>query len=124
VARRGFTLIEVLVTILLVSVALVGAMHGLRALAAADIRARRADLLQALAQQKLEELRATEDPRTLDDRGDFSEQGHPEITWTLTVQPSGAENVDEVQVTATQGDYSQSLKELIYVPPLAGSAGQ
>lgn len=119
-ARRGFTLVEALVTILLVGLSLVGVMGGIRALTAADVKARTADLLQKLAAQKMDELSALADVQTTEDRGDFAEQGYPNITWTVEAQPSGAENVDEVTVTATQGQEEQSLTGLIYMRPVTG----
>ncbi len=109
---------------MLVVIAIVGVMQGMRALGAADVKAQHADLIQRLAREKLDELRATEDPNALDTKGDFTEQGHPEITWTLDSQPSGATNVNQLQITATEDNYSQTLTVLMYVPPTAGSTGQ
>ncbi|GAB4459650.1 MAG: hypothetical protein OHK0029_22480 [Armatimonadaceae bacterium] len=115
----GFTLIEVLVTIVLIVLALVGVLGGIRALNATDVKARDADLLQRLAQEKYNELTTVTDPRTTDDSGDFTEQGYPEITWTVEVEPSGAENVDQVTITTTRNDNnnSQTLTGLVFIPP-------
>ena len=123
--RSAFTLIEVLVTIVLVAVALTGVMGGIRALGAADVKARDADRLQRLAAQKMSELGSITDPRTTDASGDFSEQGFSDISWTIDVQPSGAENVDLVTVTVTRGGDAQALTGLVYVRPVAaaGDAG-
>lgn len=120
--RRGFTLIELLVTIMLVAVALVGVMGGLRALGQAELKARKADLLQRLAAQKMEEIGVVIDPRSGENGGDFSEQGYPDITWTMDVQPGTEADVDEVTVTATQGADSQSLTGLVFIRPVTGSA--
>lgn len=126
--RAAFTLIEVLVTVLLVSVALVAVMGGIRALGAADAKARDAELLQRLAARKMEELGAVEDPRTAEDSGDFEAAGHPEVEWTMTLEPSGAENVDQVTVTATKrgastaGGAEQSLTGLLFIRPVTGGA--
>lgn len=120
--RRGFTLIELLVTIMLVAVALVGVMGGLRALGQAELKARKADLLQRLAAQKMEEIGVVIDPRSGENGGDFSEQGYPDITWTMDVQPSTEADVDEVTVTATQGADSQSLTGLVFIRPVMGGA--
>jgi prepilin-type N-terminal cleavage/methylation domain-containing protein len=121
VGRRGFTLIELLVTIMLVAIALVGVMGGLRALSEADLKARKADLLQKLAAQKLEEIGVVIDPRSGENGGDFSEQGYPDITWTMDVQPGTEADVDQVTITATQGADSQSLTGLVFIRPTTGS---
>lgn len=117
---RGFTLVEVLVAVVLVAVALTGVMGGIRALGAADAKARDADLLQRLAAQKLSEMGAVTDPRTTEDSGDFAEQGYPDIEWTMTIEPSGAENVDKIAVTASRGNEEQTLTALVYIRPVTG----
>ena len=126
--KRGFTLVEVLVTTELVAVALVGVMGGIRALTAADVKARNVDLLQRLAAQKLSEMGVVTDPRSTEDNGDFADQGYSDILWTVDVQPSGTEDVDQVTVTASRGDDTQALTGLVYVRPLtetgAGGAAQ
>ena len=118
------TRVEVLVTVLLVSTALVGVMTGMRALGTTEVRARDADRLQHLAAQKMNELGVVGDLNAAEDNGDFTEQGYPEISWTMDVQPSGTENVDTVTVTVSQGDDEQSLTGLIYVRPVTGSTEQ
>ena len=122
-ARRGFTLIEVLVAILLVAVAVVAALKGIRALGDADQKAKRADMLQELALEKLNELEATESPNSFDTSGDFSDRNHPEITWSLDMEQSDTQNLDEATMKVTMGKDSQSLKELIYVPPTTSTTG-
>ncbi len=107
---------------MLVAVALVGVMGGLRALGQAELKARKADLLQRLAAQKMEEIGVVIDPRSGENGGDFSEQGYPDITWTMDVQPGTEADVDEVTVTATQGADSQSLTGLVFIRPVTGSA--
>ena len=121
--RRGFTLVEVLVALVLVAIALTGVMGGIRALGAADAKARGADLLQRLAAQKLSEMGAVTDPRTTEDSGDFTDQGYPDIEWTMTIEPSGAENVDRIAVTATRGNDEQTLMGLVFIRPITGGSG-
>jgi|GEM_PF-1494556 type II secretory pathway pseudopilin PulG len=115
----GFTLVEVLVTIVLVVVAVVGVFGGIRALTAADIKARDADLLQRLALEKFREFSSVTDPQTAEDTGDFTEQGYPNVNWSVEIEPSGAENIDQLTVTTTRSDgtNSQSLSGLVYTPP-------
>lgn len=118
----GFTLIEVLVVIVLVSLSLVAIMNALRAMGATDAHARDAELLQRLAALKMAEIGSVSDPRTMDDSGDFTEQGYPTIEWKMTEEPSGAENVDQVTITAERGNAQQSLVGLVFIRPVTTGA--
>ena len=117
---RGFTLIEVLVTIVLVSVAIVGVLGGIRSIGAANARARTADLLQRLASEKMNDIKLRSDPSSGSNGGDFSDRGYRDITWAVTVEASGPTNVDQVTVTATRGRASQALTALVFVRPAGG----
>lgn len=119
----GFTLIEMLVTTILVAVAIVGVLGAIRAISVADLRARDADLLQRLAVLKLNEFGPVTDPQTADNKGDFTDQGYPDVQWNLEVLPSGTENLDELTITVTRGDASQKLTGLLFVRPTTGSTG-
>ena len=56
---RGFTLVEVLVTVVLVSVAIVGVLGGIRTIQDTNAKARTAELLQRLATEKISGLETT-----------------------------------------------------------------
>jgi prepilin-type N-terminal cleavage/methylation domain-containing protein len=120
--RNAFTLVEVLVTTVLVSVAVVAVFGALRSLTRSEIRAREAELLQKLAVQKLSELGTVTDPKTSDNKGDFSEQGYADASWTLTIEPGRATDIDQATVTATRGDVEQTLVGLIFVRPTTTTA--
>ena len=121
--KRGFTLIEVLVTVVLVSVAVVGVLGGIRSIQAAGARARGADLMQRLVAEKVGDIRLLSDPSTGGNAGDFSDRGHAEITWIASVETTATTNVDKVTVTATRGGQSQALTTLVFVRPSGGSSG-
>lgn len=121
--RSGFTLIEMLVTVMLVSVAIVGVLGGIRAISAADLRAREADLLQRLAVLKLNEMGAVTDPQTSENKGDFTDQGYTDVSWVVEVVPSGTTNLDELTVTVTHGEATQALTGYLFVRPVTGSTG-
>jgi len=118
--KRGFTLIEVLVTVVLVSVAVVGVLGGVRSIQAAGARARGADLLQRLVAEKVGDIRLLSDPATGGTAGDFADRGHAEISWTASAETTAAANVDKVTVTATRGGESQTLTTLVFVRPSGG----
>lgn len=119
--KRGFTLIEVLVTVVLVSLAVVGVLGGIRSIQAAGARTRSADLLQRLVAEKAGDLKLQADPGAGASAGDFADRGHPDITWTLSAEATGTASLDKVTVTATQGSQEQALTMLIFVRP-AGQA--
>ncbi len=113
-------MIEVLVTIVLVSIAIVGVMGGIRAIGQASARSRTADLLQRLASEKMNDIRLLSDPSAGSNGGDFSDRGYGDITWSVTTEASGADNVDQVTVTASRGGASQALTTLMFVRPSGG----
>ncbi len=119
----GFTMIEVLVTIVLVTVAFVGVFRGLRALAAIEARTQTADLLQRLSAEKINDLTLLPDPGAGAKTGDFSDRGYPGIGWSAQVEASDAANVDKVTVTATRGSASQALSTLLFVRAPGGAPG-
>lgn len=123
--QRGFTLIEVLVTTVLVGVALAGAMTALGSLSKVEAAARNAELLQRLAVQKLAALRVEGDLRTAETSGDFSAEGYPDADWSLELQTTDDDNVEEATITATRGDSEQQLSEQVFFRPEAtGTTGQ
>ena len=121
--NRGFTLIEVLVTTVLVAVAVTGVLGGIRAIGVTEARAHSADLLQRLAAEKMNDLRLLPDPSEAPSAGDFSDRGSAEVTWKLEVEATDTTTVDQVTVTASRGLDSQSLTTLMFVPPTTGTAG-
>jgi prepilin-type N-terminal cleavage/methylation domain-containing protein len=121
--RRGFTLVEMLVTIVLVSVALVAVFQGIARISATEAKARQADLLQRLAYQKISELGSVTDPRTSDSSGDFTDQGYPDVSWSIDVETTGTTTVQQVTVTATRGNDEQKLTGMIYLRPLTSTGG-
>lgn len=120
--RRGFTLIEVLVTTVLVSVAVVSVLTAIRAIGNTDANARTADLLQRLAAEKMNELRVLPDPAASPGSGDFSDRGHGDVTWAVEVSNTAAEDVEEVTVTTSRGPESQSLSTMIYISSGTGGS--
>ena len=84
--RRGFTLIEVLATLLLLGIVLPVAMRGVSMSLAAASRARNMAEAASLADTKLNELVATQMWSTSGDSGDFGEQ-FPGYTWSSQATP-------------------------------------
>ena len=120
---RGFTLVEVLVTTVLVALAIVGVLTALRAVGVAETRVQTADLLQRLAAEKLNDLRLLPDPGQAAGGGDFSDRGYPDVTWKLAVEETDSDALVRVTVTASRAGASQDLTTLMYLRPSTGAAG-
>jgi len=119
--RRGFTLVEVLVTTALVAIAVVAGMGAIRAIGIADVKAHDADLLQRLASEKLNDVKILQDPTSSGTSGDFTDRGYSDVTWSLDDEATSVSNVDQLTVTATRGKNSESLTTLLYIPSSTGS---
>src|SRR5205807_1170343 len=104
-ARRGFTLIEVLATILLLGIVLPVIMRGISMCVATASITKHRDEATALADSKLNELVATESWQVGNLQGDFGPDW-PDYTWAAEVnawnqgQTLGA-NVTNIEVLAT-----------------------
>ncbi|MBV9852674.1 MAG: prepilin-type N-terminal cleavage/methylation domain-containing protein [Armatimonadetes bacterium] len=121
--NRGFTLIEVLVTTVLVGLAVVGVLTAIRAVGVTETRVQTADLLQRLAAEKLNDLRLLPDPGQAAAGGDFADRGYPDVTWELAVEQTDSDALVRVTVTASRAGASQELTTLMYLRPSTGAAG-
>jgi prepilin-type N-terminal cleavage/methylation domain-containing protein len=122
-SQSGFTIIEVLVTTVLVAVAVVATMGGIRSIMFAQTKAQSADLLQRLASEKLDDSRYLSSPDANGTSGDFSDRGYPDVSWNMQVQAAGVTDLDQVSVTATRGNDSQMLTTMMYVAPATTTTG-
>jgi prepilin-type N-terminal cleavage/methylation domain-containing protein len=121
--RRGFTLVEVLATLVLMAIVLPVAMRGISmALRAASVSKHTSEAA-ALAQAKLNEL-VTDQTSTgaLNGSGDFGAD-HPEYTWTCisTQRDYGLTQLD-LRVSWKEGGLNERFVDLstFYIP--AGSS--
>jgi prepilin-type N-terminal cleavage/methylation domain-containing protein len=113
----GFTLVEVMVASLLIAIAVTGVMGGIGAITRADSRAKDASLLQRLAGEKINDLLLLADPTEVGSQGDFGDRGYPDVTWSANITSTSITNLDQVTITASRGNESQSLTTQVYVPP-------
>lgn len=114
VQSRGFTLIEVLATLLLMAIVLPAVMRGLTLATSAGSMAKWRTQAAGLGQSKLAELIATDQWEQSGMSGDFSPD-HPEFHWQMTVQPwvndtsgLGTQQID-LTITWTERGRPQSL---------------
>ena len=125
-ARRGFTLLEVLATLVLIGIILPSVMHGISLATIAAGEARHKVEAASLGQTKLSELIA--DYQTLNQAGassgDFSD--YPGYTWTSTIE-SRDTNLSQITVRVNWFSRGQQryidLASMIYTPDTSGSTG-
>jgi general secretion pathway protein I len=115
--RRGFTLIEILATLLLVAIILPVAMSGISlALNVADESKRRTEAA-ALAQSKLAEIVAYSEWTTASLGGDFSPD-RPQYRWAAQVtawQGTQLQQLDVQVLWRSRGqDHHVTLSTLVY----------
>jgi prepilin-type N-terminal cleavage/methylation domain-containing protein len=85
--RRGFTLIEVLVTLLLIGIVLPAIMHGITlAMVAGDAARHRSDAAQLAISEMAQLVAGTQWSNTTNLSGNFSPDW-PTYSWKATVQP-------------------------------------
>jgi prepilin-type N-terminal cleavage/methylation domain-containing protein len=96
---RGFTLIEVLATLMLLAIVLPVAMRGVQIALRSASNAKHTAEASALAETKLNELIVTGQWASSSAGGDFSPE-HPEYAWTFENVPRDY-NLNEVFVTVT-----------------------
>jgi len=107
---KGFTLIEVLITMVLVVVGLVlltqAVSAGLRAMSVSD----RSSQALFLMQQKITEIENTPFSTLQSGTGDFSPD-NPDYAWQIDVTTTDLENLRQVQLTVswTQDNTTRSL---------------
>ncbi len=100
VGARGFTLVEVLVSAILLGVGVAACLGAMGSLAKGETRIRDIERFTALARSKYDEL-SIEDPNATsgDQSGDFTDEGEPGVEWTWTSEASEVENLDAVKLT-------------------------
>jgi prepilin-type N-terminal cleavage/methylation domain-containing protein len=106
-ARSGFTLIEVLVTLLLMVIVVPVILEGMSVATRSGSIARRKTEAAGLAESRLNELVATGDYQSVQS-GDFGAEW-PDFRWNLTVETWSSAGVQvtglqQVTITVTWGD--------------------
>ena len=125
-SRRGFTLLEVLATLVLMGIILYPVMHGISLATAAAGEARHKVEAVSLAQTKLAEL--TADYQTMNQAGATSGSfpDYPGYAWTSTIEMRDT-NLAQVSVRVTWTARNQErfvdLASMIYTPDTTGSSG-
>lgn len=126
-AHKGFTLIEALAAIALLSIGIVGVLGGLSSLARGEARAREQELVQRLAIEKYDELVATAPDLAAPQNGDFEDRNLTGFRWESQSEPTGVENLEAITVTVTREPETNlspvgRASGLRFVPPVTTGA--
>jgi prepilin-type N-terminal cleavage/methylation domain-containing protein len=118
-SERGFTMIEVMVSLLLTAIAVIGIIALFMTETRASSVSRHATEASVLAADKLEKLRTTPNPTgsndTVDALGDSSGTFLFTRTWTVTPGPVGTEYNDlMVTVTWSEDGYTTQPSVVVY----------
>jgi general secretion pathway protein I len=126
-SRAGFTLIEVLVTLLLIGIVLPSIMHAITISVLAASAARSRNQATELARSQLAQiiLEISQGQSNGDSSGDFTDQGWPQCKWQSSVQPFSLDTsgmgIQEIHLRVTWPDRSHqdsmTLSSLAYNHP-------
>lgn len=122
--KSGFGLVEVLVSIVLMGLAVAGLVDVLGRMDHTEAKALDREVMQRLAQDKLDEIVSLDTYDTFN--GDFSDQGQPSLNWEMTYNTTSLTDVYSVQLTVTKANdssMSQTLTTLVYRAPNQGTEG-
>jgi general secretion pathway protein I len=117
--ERGFTLVEILATFVLIAIILPVAMEGISLSTRMASESKRKIEAAALAEKKLTELIVTEDWMNGDDIGDFEDE-YPDFTWRYEVSDWEKEDLIRqidlhVEWTASNKTHSVTVTTLVYL---------
>ncbi len=113
-SRRAFTLVEAMVAVILCGVGVVAAMQALASLQKTNINAVHSERLLRLAANKIEEIGVTSPVTETPTDGDFTDDGAPDASYNIDVQPGTVEGTYVVTITATDAVSQQSLSTIVF----------
>ena len=112
--NRGFTLVEALVAVILCGVGVVAAMQALASLQKTNINAVHSERLLRLATNKIEEIGVLSPVTETPTDGDFSDDGAPDASYNIDVQPGPVDGTFVVTITASDQVAQQSLSTVVF----------
>jgi len=120
---RGFTLVEALVAVILCGIGVVAAMQALASLQKTNINAVHSERLLRLATNKIEEIGVTSPITETPTDGDFTEDGAPDATYIIDIQPGAVDGTYVVTIAASDQVSQQSLTTVVFDAGTTSTSG-
>lgn len=124
--RQGFTLLECLVAVVVVGAGIAVALAGVSASLRAEVHAQNASRAARLLDEMMGRIEGGE-VQAQEATGDFTQQGAPDVTWTIAVNQTDQPNLIELVLTASwteRGDpVQESVTRWIYQAPPPDTSG-
>ena len=117
--NAGFSLVEVIVAVAILSIALVGLAHGISVAVGSSKEAELQTTASMFAAGLIEELRAEGGITDGQSQGDCGEE-LPLYRWTASISAAGVDGLHEVAVSiqnAHSGQEICTLRTLLFEPP-------
>ncbi len=124
--KRGFTIVEALVAVVLTGIGVAASVNGLASLTKAQALAIERERMSRLAVMKLDDLIATGQITNVG--GTFEEMGDERFLWEASVSTTGVENLSQLTVSVRLAETSGRSAEvnataLAYEEPQATVVG-
>ncbi len=123
-SSKGFTLIEVLVAAALTAIGISALVGALGVMTRTQSRMLEKEVVEQLADRKLNELTATQEYETSTE-GTFDDPDLAAFSWESEVQSTGDEAITYLVVTISKenSDVTATASRLVYSPPDTGETG-
>jgi len=107
-------LVEALVAVILCGIGVVAAMQALASLQKTNINAVHSERLLRLAANKIEEIGVTSPITETPTDVDFTEDGAPDATYNIDIQPGAVAGTYVVTIAASDQVTQQSLTTVVF----------
>ena len=124
--KRGFTIIEAIVSIALTAVTIVGALGAIRAMTRSETIRMDTEYERRLAVEKYQEIVAIQDFTTAS--GDFNDRNDSRYVWEMSTTPTSITNLVTLTIKVHPTDSQEPKDEytvsgLIYQAPQTSTTG-